>query len=128
MNKKLFSEIIFWLHLPIVLVWFGLFLVPELLWPAKITFHFWYIVSIIILQFLWGLILFPYTKKIDMICPLTTLMQRLRGIPVQDKRNYGHSFIAEFLARYNIKSSYKKVNIVLLITLVIIVIQFFWFN
>lgn len=126
--RKTLAEIVFWLHLPIVIIWFGLFLIPKSIWPGRITFHFLFIVIIVIIQFLWGLVYFPVTKKIDIICPLTTLMQWLRGFSVKSKKNYRHSFVAEILNKYNIKINYKSVNIVLLITLILIFIQYIWFN
>jgi hypothetical protein len=118
-------ELIFWLHLPIVILWFGLFAVPKAIWPERVIFHFWYIVILLLVQFLWGLIL---RKKLDMICPLTTLMQYWRGYPCNDKKNYGHSFIAELSSKLRIKIHYHGVNVVLLITLVIVFIQYFFFR
>ncbi len=119
------SELIFWLHLPIVVLWFGLFAVPKSIWPGRVTFHFWFIVILLIIQFIWGFIL---RKKLDMICPLTTLMQYWRGYYCSDKRNSGHSFIAELSSKLGIKIHYKRVNIVLLITLIVVFIQYFFFR
>ena len=65
-------------------------------------------------------------KKFDIICPLTTVMQYWRGYPCKDKRNYSHSFIAELSQKLRIKIHYKGVNIVLLITLIIVFIQYFF--
>jgi hypothetical protein len=117
--------LIFWLHLPIVILWFGLFAVPRSVWPGRITFHFWFIVILLIVQFSWGFIL---RKKLDMICPLTTLMQYWRGYPCKDQNNYGHSFIAELSKKLKIKIHYHGVNIILLITLIIVFIQYFFFR
>ncbi len=72
-------------------------------------------------QLLWGL----YLHKVDIICPLTTLMQRLRGYPVTDKENYGHSFIAELFQKWGLNLSYKVVNYLLFVTLIIVSIQMF---
>lgn len=111
-----------------MVLWFGLFLVPNSVWPGRITFHFWYIISIMIIQFLWGLTLYKYTHKIDIICPLTTLIQSLRGYPRSSEKNYGHSFIAELLERLRTNISYQGINILLLITLVLIIIEYIWFR
>jgi hypothetical protein len=52
-------------------------------------------------------------------------MQSLRGYKLNEKENYGHSFIAEFLKKLRIHLSYKTVNIILMITLLIITGQYF---
>lgn len=124
--KNVFIELVFWLHLPIVVLWFGLFAVPTSLWHERVLFHFWYIVGIMGLQFFWGLMLFRYTHKIDIICPITSLMQWLRGYPLSSRKNYGHSFIAELFERLKIKVSYVFVNYLLLVTLIIVTVQYFW--
>jgi hypothetical protein len=127
-KRTFWTEIVFWLHLPIVIIWFGTFFIPLSLWPKRIIFHFWYILIFLLLQLLWGIILYPKTKKGDFICPLTTLLQYLRGYPIESKKNYNHSFIAELLERFHIKISFQWVNIMLWITLTIVTIQYLWFR
>lgn len=124
-QETLVTKIIFWLHLPIVLVLFGLFFVPKAIWPGKVVFHFWYFVGIILVQFVWSVGVF---RKFDIICPLTTLLQWLRGYPLKSKKNYGHSFIAELLERLKIRVSYRWVNGLLLVSLVVVVVQYVWFS
>ena len=126
MNSKdsFWVQVIFWFHLPIVLIWFGLFAVPLSLWPGRITFHFFYIVGIMSVQLLWAL----YLHKFDIICPMTSWMQKMRGFSLKDKRNNGHSFIAELFELLGIKLSYKIVNYLLFVTLIVVTIQFVWFN
>ncbi len=123
-NDSFWVKIIFWFHLPIVLIWFGLFAVPLSLWPSRITFHFFYIVGIMSVQLLWAL----YLHKVDIICPMTSWMQWLRGYQLNEKENYGHSFIAELFEILGIKLSYKIVNYLLFVTLIVVTIQFIWFN
>ena len=125
MKPAWLTEVVFWVHLPIVVLWFGLFLVPTSVWPGRITFHFWFIASLLVVQFLWSVAVY---HKLDIVCPLTTLMQWLRGYPVYDTRNYGHSFIAELLERLDLKLSFQVVNIVLLGTLILVIIQYVWFR
>jgi hypothetical protein len=117
-------EIIYWMHLVIILLWFGLFFIPSCFWPNKVIFHFWFMVIITGVQFLWGLFMIPYTKKVDIICPLTTVMQRLRGFPVKSAENLGHSYILEILKRLKIGVSYRVVNIILLLTIIVVTIQY----
>ena len=122
--KKFLSKFTFWLHLPITLMLFVPFAIPRSIWPGRVTFHFWYFVLVILLQFVWGLWYYPITKKIDIICPLTTLTQWLRGKPVDSPKNYKYSFIAELFKILKIKVSYFWVNVVLLVSLVIVTVQF----
>ena len=121
-------DILFWLHCPLVIIWFGLFFIPGSLWQNKIVFHFWFISIFLLGQLAWGGILYPKINKIMLICPLTTLMQYFRGYPIKDKRNYNHSFIAELLNRLNINVSFHWVSILLIITLIIVSIQYFLIN
>jgi len=124
MKKSWLIELIFWLHLPIVIIWFGTFLIPLSVFPGRITFHFWFMAIVLLSQIVWGMMLYPKTKSFEMICPLTTPMQYLRGYEIKDKRNYNHSFIAELLDRFNIKMSFNAVNILLWVTFAIVIIQY----
>lgn len=124
-NKNIFLiNLIFSIHLILVLIWFGLFLIPVSIWSMKTEFHFWYMTVLLIVQFVWGLALYNQTKKVTFICPFTTLMQFLRGYSIKDKMNYNHSFIAELFSRLKIKLSFSSVNILLIITYIIVAIQF----
>ena len=125
-ERNLLIDIIFWLHLPIVLIWFGAFFVPLSLWPGRINFNFWFISILLFVQLIWGTILSPKTKKIDFICPLTTLMQSLRGYPVENEKNFNHSFMAELFEKLRLKISFFGVDVLLWITFIIVSIQYFW--
>jgi len=124
-KKNFLIDAVFWLHLPIVIIWFGVFFIPLSLWPERIKFHFWFISITLIVQLLWGAMLYSKIKRIDFICPLTTLMQSLRGYPVESKKNFNHSFIAELLERLGIKISFFWVDVLLLISFIIVSIQYF---
>jgi len=126
-NKTFLTEIIFWLHLPIVIIWFGAFFIPLSLWPERIKFHFWFISIILIVQLLWGAMLYSKIKRVDFICPQTTLMQSLRGYPVESEKNFNHSFIAELMEKLHIKISFRWVNILLIVTFIIVSIQYCWY-
>ena len=124
-KNNFLAEIVFWLHLPMVILLFGLFFVPKSIWADKVVFHFWYFIGIIIVELVWAGLLY---KKLDIICPLTTLLQWLRGYPLKNKMNYGHSFIAELLEKIKIKISYNWVNIILIVSLIIVIVQYIWFR
>ncbi len=126
--KKVLIWLVFWLHLPIVVVWFGLFLLPQTVWSGVVAFHFWYIVTILVVQLLWGLTFYSIIHKVDIICPITTLMQWMRGYPRTSSKNYGHSFIAEFCTMLGFQVHYGGVNVALLITLGLIVVRYFFFS
>lgn len=126
--KKAAAETLFWLHFIMVAVWFGLFLVPASLWAGKATFHFWFITTATAVQFLWGLMLLPVTKKYRMACPLTTAMQLLRGCPVSDEKNNNHSCIKEFFDRLGMKVPKKAVTISTFASLAAVTVQYFFFR
>lgn len=123
--KKAAAETVFWTHFALVTVWYGLFLVPTSLWAGKITFHFWFILIATLVQFGWGFVLLPITKKYKMICPLTTLMQVLRGYPIADERNNHHSCIKEFFHRIGKPVPKKAVTMSTFISLGAVTLQYF---
>ncbi len=125
--KEALVNALFWLHLPFVAVWLGLFFIPLSVWPARAAFHFWYMLSLTIVQLGWGMALYPKTKKVMIICPLTTWMQSLRGIPAGDKRNYSYTYVAEVSRKLKIAISNKAVNVLSLGTLGIGVVNYILF-
>lgn len=120
--KKTTIHILYIAHLLIVIVRLWLFFIPTKLRPWRISFHFRYIAIILAAQFLWSIILI---KKAGMICPVTTLMQYMRGYKCDHKKNYDHSFIAELLETLNIHISFQTINILLLATFVWAAILYF---
>lgn len=126
MRSRFCGEIVFILHIPIVIIWFGLFFIPLSYWPGRAVFHLWYALTILFIQFFWGLALFRYTKKIDLVCPLTTLMQSVRGFSVKKEKNYRHSFISELFKRIHLKVSYKAVNVINLLSFLLILGIYVW--
>ena len=125
-SKEWLISTIYWIHLPFVLIWIGLFFVPSSAWGYKISFHFWYAISLTVIQFLWGLCIFSYTKKIGIICPLTSLMQYLRGYTLNSPKNYSHTYVAEVSNRLSVKINDKAVNILTLVTLGVIILQYYF--
>lgn len=120
------GEILFWLHLPVVVMWVGLFFIPSSIWPGKITFHFWFIVCIFTSQLLWGLVLLPLRRRLGFgVCPLTTLTQYVRGYPVRDPRNYDHWFLDEMCERWNMRLPHRIIQTIFLGTITLICIQYF---
>jgi len=97
--RRTIAEAIFWLHLIIIGVWFGFLFVPLAWWEGKIQFHFFLSIGIVAHQFVWPVVLLPWTKRYGGICILTTFMQWLRGFKTSDAANYRHSWTKEFFER-----------------------------
>jgi hypothetical protein len=124
MHNKLFAEIIFWLHLVIFLVWIGLFFVPYSVWQTRVVFHFWYVATLIASQLIMGLILRGKMHKFRIVCPLTSLMQWLRGYAFGDAQNYDHSFVREFAERLKIRIRYGVVGFLIFLSFGILIYQY----
>lgn len=125
--RKILGEIIFWLHLPIVLIWLGLFLVPESLVPGKTVFHFWFIAFVFASQMLWGLVMMPIRGRFGAgVCALTTFTQWVRGYSLFDKRNYDHAFIQEFADRFHVHVSSRVIMSILFGSIIVISFQYFF--
>lgn len=123
-NDSYLIWFLFYVHLLVVAVLFGSFFIPQSIWIARPFFHFWYFVMILLVEVIWGFILYLKTKKFDIVCPLTTWMQYLRGFAVTDRRNYDHSYIAELLSRFGVKVPYKYVSYLILVAGVFVVFNY----
>lgn len=124
MSKKALTEVIFWLHLALFIVWYALFFIPSSLWPQRVVFHFWYIALQVLSEVITGLMLMPKMKKFRIVCPLTTLMQSLRGFKPSDPRNYDHSFVREFAKRVGIRIPYGFVGALIFLSLAVVTLQY----
>lgn len=121
------SEVLFWLHPPFVLIWVGLFFVPQSFWSSKVAFHFWFIFVVFAFQLIWGLILLPIRKRLGVgVCPLTTLTQKTRGFPISDPQNHDHVFIIEFCQRFNIPLKLTFLTKILLFSVFLVSAQYFF--
>ncbi|MDP3900916.1 MAG: hypothetical protein Q8Q38_01045 [bacterium] len=126
--KKFFAEVIFWSHVAIVGFWYALFLVPSSWWPGKIEFHFFFTIAIVAHQFLWGLVIMPWTKRYRMVCILTTPMQFLRGQSISDSKNYDHSWTAELIGRSGVTVPHWFATLLTFGILTAVTIQYFFFR
>ena len=124
--KDFLGKIIFLIHSAIVVFWLSLLFVPTGYWPDKITFHFYLTLFIIFNQFIWGLMIMPWTKKYRMVCFLTTMHQLLRGQSISDERNYSHSFTKEFFRRFNVNLSHRFITGFTLTVFTIVSLQYFF--
>jgi len=122
--KNFIGQVIFWIHVTFVIFWYGLFLVPESLFPGKIVFHFYLTIVTVFHQFIWGALIMPWTKKYRMVCFATTIAQLLRGQKISDPKNYDHSFNQDLLKRFGINVSHKTTTYITFTVLILVTIQF----
>ena len=115
------------LHLMIVVTLLGLFFVPKSLVPQINSIHLSYTLWVALSQAFWGVLMIKIKKRFTIVCPLTTMMQYLRGYSPTDARNYEHSFIVEFLDRYNSSLTHKTINIMMYVILGLVVARYLWF-
>lgn len=128
MMRNFLANLVFFLHIPVVLFWWGLFLVPVQWWPNRIPFHFYLTLGIIFHQIVWGIMIMPWTGKFRMVCILTTLMQVLRGKNIADPNNYSHSFLVEFFGKIGLKFTHRMATLATWIVLFSIFLQYMFFR
>ena len=122
--RKISSKIIFLIHCLIVFFWLGLFFVPTSFWPGRIIFHFYLTLVIVFNQFIWGLLIMPWTKKYRMVCFLTTVNQLLKGDSIYDEKNYDHSFTQELFGKAGIKIPHRFATFLTFTILIIVTFQY----
>lgn len=122
--KLLFADLLFWIHFITGTIWLGLFLVPSSAWHDKITFHFYLTIAIVGHQFLWGVLLMPWTRKFRMVCLLTTPMQILRGEKISDPKNYDHSFFKELVGNQGIQIPHAISTLITFSALFLVTLQY----
>ncbi len=121
--RKFITEFLFWMHAVIMAVLVLLFFIPQSLWSGKIFFHLCYISAVVASEIIMGLILSPVMGKFRIVCPLTTVMQQMRGVSYKSPDNYNHSFVREFARRFNIKIPYGFVGALIFLSLAIVLWQ-----
>src|SRR3989344_4637875 len=101
--RKVVSEITLWLHLLIVLILFLMFFIPTSIWPERPLVHFYVMALIILSDLIFGVIYYMYKNYFTLVCPLTLIMQRIRGYKFSDEKNYKYSFVKEVGGRLGFK-------------------------
>ncbi len=125
--RKFLGELVFWAHVLIVIPIVGLLFVPKSLVPSIESLHFFYVLSIVVVQGSWGAIMYLFNGgHYRNVCPVTTVMQSVRGHKLNDPKNYTHSFISEFFGRYKLRISSAGVNYMLLVMVAVVVVRFFF--
>jgi hypothetical protein len=115
-------------HFSIGFFWFGLFFLPSSWWPDKTSFQFFFTVTIIGHQFVWGAFIKFRTGKFRPVCFLTTLTQRLRGLVLSDPKNYEHSFTREVFNKIGVPLPRVAVPALASIILAVATIQYLLYN
>ena len=126
--RDFFAKITLYTHFLIGTFWYSLFFIPTTWWPDRIYFHFCLSLVIVFHQFIWGMIITPWTGKYRMVCILTTLTQCLRKQKISDPNNYNHSFMKELLNKRGIRISHRMVTFLTFAVLTITTIQYFFFH
>lgn len=124
--KETLSRIIFLFHAVFVFFWYGLFLVPESLFPNKVSFHFYLTVLVVVQQFLWGFLIMPWTRKYRMVCIATTINQLLRGERVSDPKNYDYSFNQELFKKIGITIPHRATTLITFVVLALVSLRYFF--
>lgn len=124
-SRQIIGEIIYYVHLPVFVLWVVLFFIPVSWWPGRVWFHFWFLIITVAVEVVSGLAYIPVSGRFDLICPLTLLMQILRGYGFNDVQTYKHSFITEFSERLWFRLSKKTVTILIILSIVLVSCQFF---
>ena len=124
-----FATKVLWItHLLIVVILITLFFIPKSIVSEIATIHLYYTLWVALSQAFWGVIMMRVKNGFSIVCPLTTLMQYMRGYSPADVRNNEHSFIVEALDKHKIKLEHRTINTLMYVTLGLVVIRFLWLN
>jgi len=123
--RRAIGETVFFFHVTFVIFWCALFLIPESIFPDRVSFHFYLSLLVMLHQIFWGLIILPWTGRYRMVCILTTITQLLRKESVSDPKNYEHSFNREFLNKFGIKISNRASSYLTFAIFTLSAIQYF---
>ena len=115
-------------HLGVGFCWFGLFFLPLSWWPDKISFQFFFTITIIGHQFIWGGFIKLRTGKFRPTCFLTTMTQRLRGFAISNPQNYDYSFTKEIFNKIGIPLPQKAIPALAFAIFTVATIQYFLYN
>jgi hypothetical protein len=131
-KKTNLVKFLIFIHAIFFITWAGLFFIPSSVWPDRIFYHFWYVISVLVFNFSWGnLLRIKNNRKNGLfVCMLTTITQYARGHNLNDQNNYSHSFFKEMLSkfnRYNLENhSEKIISVLAFLSLFIISYQYFF--
>ena len=126
--RKVVSEITLWLHLLIVLILFLMFFIPTSIWPERPLVHFYVMALIILSDLIFGVIYYMYKNYFTLVCPLTLIMQRIRGYKFSDEKNYKYSFVKEVGGRLGFKVNRLFALFLLIFIFVLTLINYIVYN
>ena len=126
--RKLVSEITLWLHLLIVLILFLMFFIPTSIWSERPLVHFYVMALIILSDLIFGVIYYIYKNYFTLVCPLTLIMQRIRGYKFSDEKNYKYSFVKEVGGRLGFKVNRLFALFLLIFIFVLTLINYIVYN
>ena len=126
--RKVVSEITLWLHLLIVLILFLMFFIPTSIWSERPLVHFYVMALIILSDLIFGVIYYIYKNYFTLVCPLTLIMQRIRGYKFSDEKNYKYSFVKEVGGRLGFKFNRLFALFLLIFIFVLTLINYIVYN
>ncbi len=126
-QDSLFIKMLWWSHLLVVLGLYVLFFIPKSIVPLIATIHLYYMLWVALSQGFWGIIMMKFRGNFALVCPMTTLMQHLRGYPPTDARNHSHSYVVEVMEHFDVKWKFSTINYMMLVTMVLVIVRFVWF-
>ena len=126
--RKVVSEITLWLHLLIVLILFLMFFIPTSIWSERPLVHFYVMALIILSDLIFGVIYYIYKNYFTLVCPLTLIMQRIRGYKFSDEKNYKYSFVKEVGGRLGFKVNRLFALFLLIFIFVLTLINYIVYN
>ncbi len=95
-------------------------------WPERVAVHFYFIVIMVGFQVIGGLMYYPVTGSLSLVCPLTVLMQYVRGNRLDDPLCYRYSFVLEFFQRLHLSPRKKSVTVVVIFSVILVSVQYFF--
>ena len=123
-EDSLVIRALWWSHLVVVILLYVLFFIPESIVPQIASIHLYYMLWIALAQAFWGIIMTKFRGAFALVCPMTTLMQYLRGYPPSDSRNHSHSFVVEFMKHLGAEWNFKLINNIMIVTIIAVVIRY----
>jgi hypothetical protein len=121
---KFLNKFIYLSHWGFGVFWCSLLFLPATWWPEKITFNFFFSITIIGHQLLWGIFIKLRTGKFRPTCILTTITQKLRGFSLTSPENYEYSFTKEMFGRIGISVPQVVVRLLALAIFMTATIQY----
>ena len=126
-KDTLIIKLLWWSHLAVVIGLYILFFIRKKLIQEISTINLYYMLWVALSQAFWGIFMIKHRGSFALVCPMTTLMQYLRGYPVNDEKNHGHSYVVEFMDYLGVKWDFALINKIMIGTIIAVILRFVFF-